>query len=200
MRPGTKSFRAGIVFLPTTASKRMSMAKTHWEIDPAHSEIHFKVKHMMITTVSGSFGRFKGGAETEDDNFENASIHFSAETASVDTNAPDRDKHLRSADFFDSEHFPELSFQSTGMKKKSDDEYELQGTLSIRGQSQPVTLKAEFGGIGKDPYGTTKAGFSLSGTIDRSKFGLKWNAALETGGVLVSNDVKIAAEVQLIRS
>jgi polyisoprenoid-binding protein YceI len=176
------------------------MTKTHWEIDPAHSEIQFKVKHMMITTVTGSFEKFKGSAETEGDNFEDAEISFSAETASVNTNAPDRDKHLRSADFFESETYPELSFRGTGMKKKSEDEYELDGTLTIRGHSQPVTLKAEFGGIGKDPYGTTKAGFSLSGKINRSDFGLKWNAALETGGMLVSDEVKLLAEVQLIKA
>jgi polyisoprenoid-binding protein YceI len=176
------------------------MAKTHWAIDPAHSEIQFKVKHMMITTVTGSFGKFKGGAETDGDDFENADIHFSAETASIDTNAPDRDNHLRSADFFESEKHPELTFTSTGMKPKSDDLYELTGILTIKGVSHPVTLKAEFGGIGKDPWGNTKAGFSLSGKINRHDFGLKWNAALETGGVLVSEDVKLLAEVQLLKA
>ena len=174
------------------------MAKTHWTIDQAHSEIHFKVKHMMITTVTGSFGSFKGGAETDGDDFENANITFTAETGSINTNAPDRDAHLRSGDFFESEKYPQLSFTGT-TKKQSDDEYELTGTLTIKDASKPVTLKAEFGGVGKDPWGNTKAGFSISGKINRKEFGLNWNAALEAGGVLVSEDVKLLAEVQLLK-
>ncbi len=176
------------------------MAKTQWSIDPAHSEIHFKVKHMMITTVTGKFEKFTGGAETDGDDFEGASIHFSAETGSVNTNAPDRDTHLRSGDFFESEKYPNLSFQSTSMRKKSDDEYELTGNLTIKDVTKPITLKAEFGGVGKDPWGNTKAGFSLSGKIHRPDFGLTWNAALETGGLLVSEDVKLLAEVQLLKA
>lgn len=174
------------------------MAKTHWTIDQAHSEIQFKVKHMMITTVTGSFGNFKGGAETEGEDFDNATIHFSAETGSVNTNAPDRDAHLRSGDFFESEKYPQLAFTGT-TKKQSGDEYELSGTLTIKDVSKPVRLKAEFGGVGKDPWGNMKAGFSLTGKINRKEFGLNWNAALEAGGVLVSEDVKLVAEVQLLK-
>lgn len=176
------------------------MATTQWTIDPAHSEIQFKVKHLMITTVTGSFGTFSGGAETEGDNFENARIHFTAEIASINTNSPDRDTHLRSADFFEAETHPKLTFESTGMQRKSDEEYLLTGNLTIKGTPQPVTLKAEFGGIGTDPWGNTKAGFSLSGKISRKDFGLTWNAALETGGVMVSDEVRLLAEVQLVKA
>ncbi len=176
------------------------MAATQWSIDPAHSEIQFKVKHLMITTVTGSFGTFSGGAETDGDDFENARIHFSADIASINTNSADRDGHLQSADFFDAATHPKMTFESTSMTKKDDEEYELKGTLTIKGQSQPVTLKAEFGGIGKDPWGNTKAGFSLSGKINRKDFGLTWNAALETGGVMVSEDVRLLAEVQLVKA
>jgi polyisoprenoid-binding protein YceI len=120
--------------------------------------------------------------------------------ATINTNSPDRDNHLRSADFFDAENHAQLTFEGTDMKKKGDDEYELTGDLTIKGQTQPVTLKAEFGGIGTDPWGNTKAGFSLSGKINRKDFGLSWNAALETGGVMVSEDVRLLAEVQLVKS
>ena len=175
------------------------MATTKWTIDPAHSEIQFKVKHLMITTVTGSFGTFTGGAETEGDDFENARVDFSADVASINTNSTDRDNHLRSADFFDAENHAQLTFEGK-LNKKSDDEYALTGNLTLKGTTQPVTLKAEFGGIGTDPWGNTKAGFSLSGKINRKDFGLSWNAALETGGVMVSEDVRLLAEVQLVKA
>ncbi len=183
-----------------TIKRIKNMATTTWTIDPAHSEIQFKVKHMMIATVTGSFGSFSGGAETEGEGFDNARIHFSAETASINTNAADRDNHLRSGDFFDSETYPALRFESSGMRKTGDDEYELSGSLTIKDVTRPVVLKAEYGGVGKDPWGNTKAGFSLSGKINRRDFGLTWNAALEAGGVLVSDEVKLLAEVQLIKT
>ena len=176
------------------------MATTQWSIDPAHSEIHFKVKHLMITNVTGSIGTFTGGAETDGDDFENARVHFSADMASINTNAPDRDTHLRSADFFEVEKYPKLTFESTSMKKTSDDEYELTGNLTIKDVTKPVTLKAESGGINKDPWGNMKAGFSLTGKLNRKDFGLTWNAALETGGVLVSDDVRLIIEAQLVKA
>lgn len=171
------------------------MASTKWVLDPTHSEIQFKVKHMMITTVTGSFGKFTAEAETEGDDFSGANVQFSAETASVNTGNEQRDGHLRSGDFFDADNFPTLDFKSTSFDGDS-----LAGNLTIRGVTHPVKLQAEFGGIGKDPWGNTKAGFNLAGKINRKDFGLNWNAALEAGGVLVSEEVRLLGEVQLVKS
>jgi len=170
-----------------------------WVIDTAHSEIQFKVKHLMISTVSGSFGTFSGSAATESDDFDNAQVSFTAATASINTGNTDRDNHLRSADFFYAAQYPEISFTSSSMKKTNGNNFKLTGVLSMRGVSKEITLNAEFLGINKDPWGNTKAGFELTGRINRKDFGLNWNAALETGGVLVGEEVKIIANVQLAR-
>lgn len=172
------------------------MNKTKWVIDPAHSEIQFKVKHMMITTVTGTFKEFKSEVETEGDDFSTAKISFETNTASVFTNADQRDAHLRSADFFDAENFPVMSFVSSRLEKIDDESWQLKGDLTIRGVTKPAKLDVEVGGVGKDPWGNTKAGFSLNGKINRKDWGLNWNAALEAGGVLVSDDVRIFAEIQ----
>lgn len=176
------------------------MATTKWALDAAHSEIQFKVKHMMIATVTGSFKVFQAEVTTEGEDFSTAQIAFSAETASVDTGNEQRDGHLRSADFFDSEQFPTINFSGGKLSAKGDDEFKLTGELSIRGVSLPVTLDAEFGGVGVDPWGNTKAGFTLSGKINRKDWGLNWNAALEAGGVLVSEDVRLLGEIQLAKA
>lgn len=176
------------------------MSTQKWVIDPSHSEIQFKVKHLMITTVTGSFGTFEGSAETEGDDFSTAKIQFSADIASIDTKSEQRDGHLKSADFFDAENHPKLSFESTGLISKGGNEYTLKGNLSIRGVSKPVELDVEAAGIANDPWGNAKAGFTLSGKINRKDFGLVWNMATETGGVLVSEEVKILAEVQLAKA
>ena len=175
------------------------MATTTWTIDPSHSEIHFKVKHLMISTVTGQFDAFAGQVVTEGDNFENAQVSFTADAASINTKSADRDAHLKSPDFFDADTFPKLSFKSTAFVKTGDDEYELTGDFTIRDVTKSITLTAEAGGIGADPWGNTKAGFSLSGKINREDFGLTWNAALEAGGVMVSKDVRLLAEVQLVK-
>ncbi|MCC6187045.1 MAG: YceI family protein [Chitinophagaceae bacterium] len=175
------------------------MPPTQWAIDPTHSDIGFKVKHMMFTNVSGKFDGFEASAETEEENFEGAKISFSADASSVNTGNADRDKHLASGDFFDAAQFPKLSFQSTAFKKVNDDNYELHGDLSLHGITKNVQLAVEYGGIGKDPWGNTKAGFSVSGKFNRKDFGLSWNAALETGGVLVSEEVRVYAEIQLVK-
>lgn len=172
------------------------MKTTKWIIDPAHSEIQFKVKHMMITTVTGSFKGFSSEVETEGEDFSTARIRFEAATASIFTNAEQRDAHLRSADFFDADNFPVMSFVSSKLEKTDDDNWQLTGDLTIKDVTKPVKLDVEFGGVGKDPWGNTKAGFSLSGKINRKDWGLNWNAALEAGGVLVSDDVRILCEVQ----
>ena len=172
------------------------MATTKWVLDPAHSEIQFKVKHMMITTVTGHFDRFNVEVETEGDDFSTASIQFSAETASVNTGNEQRDVHLRSADFFDAENHEALVFKATSYDPANN---QLRGDLTIKGITHPVTLEAEFGGIGQDPWGNTKAGFTLSGKINRKDWELNWNAALEAGGVLVSDEVRLLGEIQLAK-
>lgn len=171
---------------------------TKWSADTTHSEIQFKVKHLMVTTVTGGFKHFESEIESLDDNFTDAKITFSADINSINTGSEDRDNHLKSPDFFESDKYPKLSFTSTSFKKVDGDEYELTGDLTIRDVTKPVKLKAEYAGRAKDPWGNVKAGFSLEGKINRKDFGLTWNAPLETGGVLVSEDVKLLAELQFV--
>jgi polyisoprenoid-binding protein YceI len=175
------------------------MSKSTWSIDPSHSEIGFKVKHMMFTNVSGKFNDFKATIENNENEFETSTISFSAQVESIDTNNIDRDNHLRSADFFDVENFPEISFQSTNIKKNNESQFEISGDLTIKEATVNVTLEAEYSGIMKDPWGNTKIGLSLSGKINRKEFGLNWNAALETGGVLVGENINLLIEAQLIK-
>lgn len=174
-------------------------ATTTWAIDSFHSEIHFKVKHLVITTVTGKFKEFSGKVETNSDDFTNAAIQFAAQTGSIDTGAEARDTHLKSSEFFDAEKFPELSFKSTSFMKKGDD-YILNGDLTIRDVTRAVQLSVEFAGTTKDPfYGKTKAGFELNGKINRKDFGLVWGALTETGGAVVSDEVKLHANIQVDR-
>ncbi len=175
------------------------MAKTNWAIDPAHSEIGFKVKHMMFTNVSGKLQSFEAAIESEGEAFETTTIRFTANVESINTNDEGRDKHLKGADFFDVEKFPRLSFVSTGLKKISDDKYRLSGDLTIKDTTRPVDLDVEYSGLLKDPWGNTRVAAVVNGKINRKDFGLTWNAALETGGVLVGEEVKLIAEVQLIK-
>jgi polyisoprenoid-binding protein YceI len=176
-----------------------TVTKTKWNLDPTHSEIGFKVKHMMITNVSGSFGKFDVDAQTDGNDFSTARIKFTADLDTISTANADRDNHLKSPDFFDAASYPRLTFTSSKIEKKDDENYLLHGDLTIKGITRPVKLNAEFGGIGKDPWGNEKAGFTITGKINRTNFGLNWNAALETGGVLVSDEVRLFAEVQLIK-
>ncbi|AWA30423.1 hypothetical protein HYN48_10160 [Flavobacterium magnum] len=175
------------------------MSTTKWVIDPTHSEIGFKVKHMMFTNVSGKFDKFDAAIETEGDHFENAKVHFTGQTDSINTGNADRDNHLRSADFFNAEQFPEMKFESNSFTKITEGDYELHGNLTLHGETKPVRLAVEFGGLMKDPWGNTKAGLSITGKLNRKDWGLTWNAALETGGVLVSEEVKLAIELQFIK-
>ena len=172
---------------------------TTWVIDPSHSEVHFKVKHLVISTVTGSFGEYEGQIETTGDGFDNANVSFSAQIDSISTGSEQRDGHLKSADFFDAENFPKLTFTSTSMTKTGDDTYDLAGDLTIRGTTKPITLKAEYGGQMQDFYGQTKAGFELTGTIKRKEFGLTWDGVTEAGGVVVSDDVKLVMNIQLTK-
>lgn len=166
---------------------------TKWNLDTTHSEITFKVRHMMISNVKGAFNTFTAEVEAEDDTFKNAKVSATIQTDSIDTNNTDRDTHLKSADFFNAEHNPTITFESASL---ADD---VTGHLTINGVTKPVQLEVEFGGINQDPWGNTKAGFTFEGKIKRSDFGLNWNAALETGGVLVSDEVKIAGELQFVK-
>lgn len=172
---------------------------TKWVLDPTHSELLFKVKHLMITNVKGEFRKFNAEATTQGEDFSTAQITVSIDASSVFTNNDDRDNHLKSADFFEVEKYGELTFASSSLTKNGDDEYKLSGLLTIRGVSKPVELEVEFGGINKDPWGNMKAGFSLNGKISRKEWGLNWNAALETGGVLVSDEVRLSAEIQMVK-
>jgi polyisoprenoid-binding protein YceI len=175
------------------------MATRKWVIDPTHSEIQFKVKHLMITTVTGSFDKFEANIETDKEDFSKAKISFSADVASVLTGSADRDNHLKSPDFFDVEKFPKLTFVATKYESVDNDgSYELFGDLTIHGVTKKVELAVEFGGVAKDPWGNVKAGFTINGKINRKDFGLVWNAPTEAGGILVSEEVRIACEVQLI--
>jgi len=175
------------------------MATTKWAIDPTHSEIGFKVKHMMFTNVSGKFGTYDATIVTDDDNFENASMEFSADINSIDTNNTDRDNHLKSADFFDADNHPKLTFKASSFTKIDDHNYELIGDLSIKGVTKTVKFPVEFSGLMKDPWGNTKAGLNIDGKINRKDWELNWNSALETGGVLVGEEVKLNIELQLAK-
>jgi polyisoprenoid-binding protein YceI len=174
------------------------MATTKWAIDPTHSEIGFKVKHMMFTNVSGNFKTYEATITAEDDTLENANIEFSADINSINTNNTDRDNHLISGDFFDVEKFPKLTFKATSFTKEGDD-YELTGDLTLKGVTKSVKFPAEFSGLMKDPWGNTKAGLNIYGKINRKDWGLNYNAALETGGVLIGEEVKLNIELQLIK-
>ena len=175
------------------------MATKKWVVDPTHSEVHFKVKHLMITNVTGSFGLFTVDAETEDNDFSKATVSFSATVNSINTGTEQRDAHLRSADFFDETSYPLIKFDATRFVNIGNDgSYDLYGNLSIKGTSKEVKLSAEFGGVVIDVYGNTKAGFTINGKFNRKDFGLTWSAVTEAGGVVVSDEVKINCEIQLI--
>lgn len=169
------------------------MAK--WNLDTTHSEVGFKVKHLMINNVKGQFKSFNIELQSEGDDFKSSSISFTADVASIDTSNEQRDQHLQSADFFDIAKYPQITFKSTKYEGSV-----LEGNLTIKDVTKPVKLDVDFGGIAKDPWGNTKAGFTITGKINRKDWGLNWNAALETGGVLVSEDVNIIAEIQLAKA
>lgn len=173
--------------------------KTVWNIDPTHSEIKFKVKHLVISTVTGHFREFEGTVETDGDDFATAEITFSANTASVDTNNEQRDGHLQSDDFFDSARYPTMTFKSTSVQGEGDDNYLIFGDLTIRGKTNPVELRAEHGGYMTDFYGNYKAGFEIMGKISRKDFGLVWNGVTEAGGVVVSDEVKLEFNIQVAK-
>lgn len=175
------------------------MAKANWSVDASHSAIEFVVKHMMIANVRGSFQSFEASVTADHEDLTTAEIDFSVDVASIATRDDGRDNHLRSADFFDVENHPKLTFKSTGATKTSDNEYDLTGDITIRGVTKPITFHVTYEGGGKDPWGGERAGFSAKGSLNRKDFGLNWNAALETGGFLVGDQVKISLEIEAVK-
>lgn len=173
--------------------------KNTWAIDPMHSEIQFKVKHLVISTVTGSFGQYDASFSSEKEDFSDAQISFSADINSINTNNEQRDTHLKSDDFFNAEQYPKMTFVSRELKKIGEGTYKLIGDLTIRDVTHTVELDTEYGGTMVDPYGQTKVGFEINGSINRKEFGLKWSAVTEAGGAVVSDQVKIIANVQFTR-
>lgn len=174
------------------------MATTKWVIDPAHSEVLFKIKHLVISTVTGSFGKFEGTVSSDGEDFENASIDFRIEVDSIFTNQAHRDEHLRNNDFFEASSYPYIRFQSSSFVKKADG-YKLLGNLTIKNTTQPVDLDVEYGGTMKDQFGNVKYGFEVTGKINRKDFGLTYNAFTETGGLALGEEVKLVANIQLLK-
>jgi len=174
-------------------------ARTAWKLDPAHTLVEFSVKHMMITTVKGRIADVEGTIYTDERNPRNSSVEVTLKGASIDTRSDQRDTHLRSGDFLNTETFPEIRFTSTKIDGDKD-RFELTGALTIRDVTRDVTLDVEYGGRTRDPWGGERVGFSASGKIDRRDFGLTWNQALETGGVAVGHDIKINIEVEAVKA
>ena len=170
-----------------------------YKLDAMHSEITFKVKHLMISTVTGSFTKFDATLEAEAEDFSDAKISFSAEVDSISTSNEQRDGHLKSADFFDAEKYPAISFVSTSFTQVNENDYKLTGNLTIKDTTKSVTLTVEYGGAMTDFYGQSKVGFELSAKISRAEYGLTWSAVTEAGGVVVSDEVKLLLSVQLVK-
>jgi polyisoprenoid-binding protein YceI len=173
------------------------MSTTKWIIDPTHSEVSFKVKHLVISTITGFFRKFEGNMESTSDDFDRAKVNFSAAIDSIDTNQTDRDNHLKSGDFFDAANYPNLTF--SGAIKNDGGDYKLVGDLTMRGTTKLVELDVDFGGVAGDPYGQTKAGFEIDGKVNRKEFGLSWSAITEAGNVVASDQVRLHLNVQLIK-
>ena len=172
---------------------------TKWVLDPMHSEVQFKIKHLVISTVTGSFTTFTGSMQSEGDTFENAKVEFSLDVESITTNQEQRDIHLRSEEFFDAVKFPHIKFESTSFVKESGDNYQLTGNLTMKDVTKPVTLEAEYGGSAVDFYGNHKAGFEVTGKVNRKDFGLTWGAVTEAGSIVLGDDVKLIINVQFAK-
>jgi polyisoprenoid-binding protein YceI len=183
----------------STASVPSAAATTTWNIDPSHSHVEFSVRHLMISTVKGRFAEVSGRVVADDADPTSGQVEVTINVASIDTREAQRDTHLRSADFFDAENFPTLTFRSTRIAKASGDDLTVTGDLTIRGVTREVVLDVTTEGRGKDPWGGERAGYSAKGKIKRSDFGLTWNMALETGGVVVGDDIKISIDVELVK-
>ena len=175
------------------------MSTTKWALDATHSEVQFKVKHLMISTVTGHFKKFDASVETNGGDFTTAKINFSADVDSITTNNEQRDGHLKTGDFFDAAAHPQIKFESSKLEKVSTENYKLHGSFTIKGVTKPAVLDVEFGGIAKDPWGNTRAGFSINGKINRQDFGISFGAVTETGGLVVSNDVTLHSNIEFVK-
>ncbi|WP_151086889.1 YceI family protein [Hymenobacter baengnokdamensis] len=175
------------------------MATTKWVLDPMHSEVQFKIKHLVISTVTGSFKTFQGTAQTEGDDFSNARIEFTLDVNSVDTNQEQRDQHLKGEDFFNAAQYPQIKFESTSFTKTGGNEYKLVGNLTMKDVTKPVTLDVEYGGTAVDFYGNTKAGFEITGKVNRKEYGLTWGGITEAGAIVLGDDVKLTINVQFAK-
>ena len=176
------------------------MTTNNWNLDTVHSGINFSVRHMVVSKVRGRFTKFTGNVELDESDLARSVVEATIDASSIDTGTAQRDDHLRSADFFDVEHFPQIRFRSTRIEKLEGENYRLTGELTIRDVTRQIELDAEYGGRGKDPWGNERVGFTAKTALDRKDFGLKWNQALETGGVLVSDRVEIELELQAVRA
>jgi polyisoprenoid-binding protein YceI len=181
-------------------SKKATMAKTTWKLDPMHSEVNFKVRHLVISTVSGSFGSFDAEMVTEGDDFSTAEVSFAIEVDSIQTGVADRDGHLKSDDFFNAGQYPKIVFKSTGASSAANDLITVEGHLTVRDITKPMRFEVVHGGTMVDFYGNTKAGFELEGTVKRKDFGLMWDAVTEAGGVVVSDEVRFQISLQFAKA
>ena len=172
---------------------------TKWSLDAAHSQLQFKAKHLVISTVTGLFKNYSVDVTTDGDDFSNAEVKVTVDTSSIDTGNDQRDQHLRSDDFFNAEKYPNITFESTGIKKVDEENFILSGKLTMRDVTKPVDLNVTFGGVAKDPYGNTKAGFEVQGQVNRKDFGLRWNAVTEAGSMVVGDTIKIVGDIQIIK-
>lgn len=175
------------------------MSTTKWALDPTHSELGFKIKHLMISNVSGGFSKFDVQTETIADDFSDAKVIANVDVASINTSNSQRDEHLRNADFFEADTHPQMVFTSTKVEKVDSDSFNLYGNLTIKDTTKPVKLAVEYNGIAKDPWGNIKAGFTVNGKINRKDFGITYNAVMETGGVMLGEEVKINGDIQLVK-
>ncbi|OGS74594.1 MAG: hypothetical protein A3F91_01265 [Flavobacteria bacterium RIFCSPLOWO2_12_FULL_35_11] len=180
-------------------SVALVQAQTNWNIDPSHSSIRFAVDHMVISEVEGIFSKYEGSIITTKADFSDAKINFTVDVNSVDTDNAKRDGHLKSADFFETEKYPKMTFVSTSVQKTGDHKYNLKGNLSLHGVTKEITLAMTYGGTTKDPWGNTKAGLKVTGVINRTDFGLKYNSVLEAGSLMIGEEVTITAKVELAK-
>jgi len=172
---------------------------TKWNVDASHSEAQFKVKHLVISTVTGFFRKFSGTVETETEDFDGAKVNFSIDVNSIDTNVTDRDGHLKSPDFFAADQYPSIEFKNGVLKKVSDEEYKLKGELTIRDTTKTIELNVDHNGVVADPWGNTRAGFEINGKVNRKDFGLNWSAVTEAGNIVVADEVKLHFNIEVIK-
>ena len=175
------------------------MANTKWALDPTHSEIHFKVRHMMVSTVTGHFKKFDATVETQGDDVTTAKVHFTTDVDSISTNNEQRDGHLKSNDFLDMENHPQITFNGEGLVKTSGEEYTMNGMLTMRGVSKEVTLHVDFGGVVQDPWGNTRTGFSVTAKINRKDFGVNFSMVSEAGGIMLGDEVTLNANLEFVK-